>query len=145
DPTYVDALTGLERLWRHLRRWADLIGAYERHIDVTVDRGQKADLYLQIGRVYRDELNDLDRAVEAFINVTSIRADHRGPPGAQAELYEKRGEHGQALDVMDRLSRLIEKPEEQVALFHRMGKLYKSELGDSSSALEQFQRAIDLD
>ena len=50
-----------------------------------------------------------------------------------------------ALDAMERLSRLLERPEEKVALHYRMGKLYSGELGDHRAALEQFQNAIDLD
>ena len=76
DPTYVDALQGLERLYRHLRRWPDLIATYERHIDVAADRAQKAELYQQIGKVYRDELTDSERAIEAFVNVTAIDDDN---------------------------------------------------------------------
>jgi tetratricopeptide (TPR) repeat protein len=145
DPTYVDALQGLERLYRHLRRWSDLIATYERHIDATSDRAQKAELYQQIGKVYRDELADPERAIEAFVSVTAIDDDNLDALTALAELYEKRSEHSMALDAMERLARLLEKPEDKVALFYRMGKLYSGELGDHGAALEQFQKAIDLD
>src|SRR4029077_20849167 len=98
-----------------------------------------------IGKVYRDELSDADRAIEAFINVTAIDDDNREALGALAELYEKRSEHRMARDAMDRLSRLLGSPEEKVSLHYRMGKLYSGELSDHRAALEQFQNAIDLD
>lgn len=145
DPTFVDAHLGLARLYRHLNRWPDLVNAYERHVYITVDRTEKTELFQQMGVVYRDELHDADRAIDAFVNVTAIDDDNEPALRALSALYEERREFSMALDVLDRLSRLVASPEERVGLFFRMGKLYANELGDSSAALDQFQRAIDVD
>jgi tetratricopeptide (TPR) repeat protein len=50
-----------------------------------------------------------------------------------------------ALDAMEKLSEVVEENAEKVALFFRMGVLLDKELGDRVSALDHFQRAIDLD
>jgi golgin subfamily B member 1 len=143
DPSASEALASLERLYRQLRRWPELISTYERHVEVTGDRTQKAALFARIGEVYRDEVNDAERAIEAFVNVTAIEDDNLPALTALAELYEKRGEHSMALEAMDRLVALAASPEDKVALLHRMGTTYRAELGDRVSALEQFQRAIE--
>jgi len=143
DPTHTDALQGLARLYKQMRKWPDLVRTYERHIDVTPDRSEKIALYCHIGETYRVELEDNERAVDAYLNVTSIDEDHLEALDALTRLYDKRGEHSQALDTMERLSRLIEDPEQQVDLLFRMGKLFEEKLSDRVSALESFQRAID--
>ncbi|MDH5674143.1 MAG: tetratricopeptide repeat protein [Myxococcales bacterium] len=145
DPTYVDALQGLERLYRHTRRWNELIDTYERHVEVASDRAQKMELFERMGEVYRDELKDSDRAIEAFISVTSIDDDHRGALDALARLYEQRGEQSMALDAMEKLTRLEEDEDRRVELFYRMGRLYDAELGDRVAAVESFEKAIDID
>ena len=145
EPTHTAALQGLARLYRQLQRWDELIQTFERHIDATPDRTEKIELYSQVGAVYRDELKDTDRAVEAFINVTAIEEDHRGALDSLAQLYEARGEQSMALDAMEKLSGLLEEDSERVGLYFRMGKLYDTELGDRVAAVEHFQRAIDID
>ncbi|HMI91944.1 MAG TPA: tetratricopeptide repeat protein [Polyangiales bacterium] len=145
DPTHSEALQGLERLYRTLRRWPDLINVYERHIEATTDRGEKAALFQHIGTVYRDELSDSDRAIEAFVNVTAIDDDHRDALVALSTLYEARDEHSLALDAMDRLTKLAGGSDEKVALHFRMGRLYAGEIMDRSAALEQFEKAVALD
>ena len=64
---------------------------------------------------------------------------------ALTQLYEKREEHSMALDAMEKLSEVVEESAEKVALFFRMGTLLDKELGDRVSALDHFQRAVDLD
>lgn len=145
DPSFVEALMGLERLYRQLQRWDDLIRSYERHIDVTPDRTEKAELYGHMGLVYRDQLDDVERAIEALLSVTAIDESNQPALEALATLYDNRAEHGMALDAMDRLSRVLADPAAKVQLLHRMGKLYDAQLGDRVAAVDHFQKAIDID
>jgi tetratricopeptide (TPR) repeat protein len=145
DPTHNDALQGLERLYRKLTRWDQLITTYQRHIDAVDDRIEKVELYAHVGAVYRDQLSDQERAIDAFIQVTDIDPDNRAALAALASLYQVRGEHSSSLEMMEKLSYLIEDSAEQVALYFRMGQLYDKELGDRINAVEYFQRAIAID
>ncbi|MGD8860164.1 MAG: tetratricopeptide repeat protein, partial [Myxococcales bacterium] len=145
DPLHADALQSLARLYRHQQRWDDLIETLQRHIDATPDRGEKIDLFCQMGEVYREHLNDTDRAVEAYLNVTSIDENHHDALDALAKLYEQRGEQSMALDSMEKLAGLVDDPAEKVALYYRMGRLYDAELGDRVAAVEHFERAIEID
>ena len=145
DPTYIDALKGLERIYRQLKRWNDLVAVYQRHVDATPDRRERAELFKGIGGVHRDELDDSASAVEAFVNVTAIDPDDRDALSALADLYEKRDEHSMALDAMDKLAERVTVPADRVALFYRMGRIYDRQIGDRVTAVEQFQKAIDID
>lgn len=145
DADHTGALQGLERLYRQLQRWDDLIQTYYRHVDATVDRREKVDLYLLMGEAYRDELKDIDQAIDAFLNVTSIDEDNVKALDALTRLYEKRGEHSSALDSMEKLSKLIQEPERLVDIYFRMGTLFNEQLGDRLTAVEYFQKAVDID
>jgi tetratricopeptide (TPR) repeat protein len=145
DPSFTEALIGLERLYRQLQRWDELVRSIERHIDVTPDRSEKAALYGQMGLVYRDQLEDLERSIESFLSVTAIDERSQSALEALADLYERRSEHGMALDAMDRLTRVLTDADARVQLLHRMGKLYDAQLGDRVAAVDHFQKAIDID
>ncbi|HEX4355096.1 MAG TPA: hypothetical protein VHZ95_19325, partial [Polyangiales bacterium] len=130
DPLHAGALTSLQRIYRQLRKWPELVTTFERHVDAAHDRAEKAELYQQIGLVYRDEIKDVDRAIDSFLSVIGIAAENVPALRALAQLYESRGDHGQALDVLDRMSKAIDDKAERVSVHHRMGVILAGELGD---------------
>src|SRR5690606_20601177 len=68
-PAEERAYVALERCYRRLKQWHDLINTYERHIQEAADRSTKLELYGHIAQVYRDEIGDIDRAIDALQNI----------------------------------------------------------------------------
>ncbi|MCC7540253.1 MAG: tetratricopeptide repeat protein, partial [Deltaproteobacteria bacterium] len=145
DPSSEQALDGLARLYRSMGRWQDLIQTYERHIAAAVERQLKIDLFRSIGRVYENELKDLDRAVDAYVNLVALDEDDEDGLDSLARLYERQESFGQALECMSRLVRVVRDPDRQVELRFRMGRILDEQLGDRGGAMEHFQAALDID
>ena len=67
----------------------DLVNAYDRHIAATADRKAKIELYGAIAQVYADEVEDAERAVDAYKNIVGHRrAECTGVGGARQALRE---------------------------------------------------------
>ncbi len=145
DPANDTAYRGLERIYRGVQKWDQLIGTYERHVSATPDRTEKQQLLAAIGDVYNAELHDADRAVDAYLNITAINPDNVTALDALTRIYDKRGDHGQALDTMMHLSRLLHDPQAVVDLRYRMGRLLDEKIGDRASAVDQYQSALDVE
>lgn len=145
DPTHEGALRGLARLYHGMQRWEDLINTYDRHVSATPDRGEKVRIFKAVGEVWGGELNDTDRAVDAYLNVLNISEHDVEALDALTRLYDKRGDHSSALEMMEQLSILVDDPGHQVDLKFRMGKIMDEQLGDRASALDHYQTALDLD
>ncbi|MFO0712453.1 MAG: tetratricopeptide repeat protein [Sandaracinus sp.] len=145
DPTNDTAYRALERIYRGMQKWEQLIETYERHVAATPDRTEKQLLLAAIGDVYNAEIKDADRAVDAYLNITSINPDNVTALDALTRIYDKRGDHGQALDTMMHLSRLLQDPQQVVDLRYRMGKLLDEKIGDRASAVDQYQSALDVE
>jgi len=145
DPMHVDALSGLARLYRNLQKWDELLETYERHVNATPDRAEKIRNFKAMGETYYRDLDDADRAVDSYLNVLAIDEDDIEAVDALTRIYDKRGDHASALDMMEQLARLIQEPQQQVDLLYRMGRIYDQELADRHSALEKYQTAIDLE
>jgi tetratricopeptide (TPR) repeat protein len=145
DPLQAGALSGLERIYRQARKWHELVATYERHVDAAQTREEKAELFQRIGAVQRDELKDVPRAIESYLSVIGLESSHLPALRALAQLYEARGDHAQALDALARLSTSSEDKAERVTIHHRMGRLLAGELSDRGAALEEFQKALDLE
>jgi tetratricopeptide (TPR) repeat protein len=135
----------LARAYRRLRQWLDLINAYERHISATIDRKTKAELYGAIAQVYADEVEDSERAIDAYKNIVDIDEQNVPALEALAKLYEKTGDTARSIESMTRVADLTQDSKQRVEAFYRIGKALDEKLGDRVAAQERYETALDLD
>ncbi len=145
DPNHEPALYALERNYRKLRQWSELINAYERHVSTTTERKVKVDLFAAIAQVYSDELEDADKSIDAYRNIVDIDETNVPALEALAKLYDRQGEAQQSIDAMTRVAELTQDPKQRVESFYKIGKALDEKLGDRASAQERYEMALDLD
>ncbi len=145
DPNNEEAYFKLERSYRKLRQWLDLINAYDRHIAATAERKTKVDLYGAIAQVYADEVEDADRAIDAYKNIIDLDDQNVPALEALAKLYDKLDDAAQSIDYMTRVAELTQDTKQRVESFYRIGKALDEKLGDRVSAQERYEMALDLD
>src|SRR5262245_44002392 len=136
DPHHEPALEGLERCYRRLRQWLDLINTYDRHINATHDRQSKIDLWGHAAKVYAEEVQDLDRAIDAYLNIVDLEDTHIPSLDALAKLYEKQDDAAKAIEYMTRVADLTADGRQRVEMYYRIGKQLDEKLGDRHSAQE---------
>ncbi len=144
-PSEGRAYVALERCYRRLKQWHDLIGTYERHIDEAADRDTKIELFGHIAQAYRDEVGDVDRAIDAFRNIVDADDTNVEALEALSKLYEKQGDAAQAIESMTRVAELTTDGARQVDMYYRIGRAMEEKLGDRFGAREKFELALDLD
>ncbi len=145
DPTNDEAYFKLERNYRRLRQWPDLIRTYDRHIGITLDRKVKIELLGAIAQVYADEAEDHERAIEAYRSIVELDDQNVAALDALAKLYEKTGDAAQSIDYMTRVAELTQDSKQRVEAFYRIGKALDEKLGDRVLAQERYETALDLD
>ncbi|MFO0738105.1 MAG: tetratricopeptide repeat protein [Labilithrix sp.] len=145
DPNHEEAYFALERAYRKLRQWVELINVYERHISATLDRKTKIDLYASIAQVYADEIEDTDRAIDAYRNIVDLDDVNLPALEALSKLYDKQGDASQAIDYMTRVAELTQDTKQRVESYYKIGKALDEKLGDRVSAQDRFEMALDLD
>ncbi len=145
DPNHEDAYFALERSYRKLRQWNDLIAAYERHISATNDRATKIELYAAIAQTYADEIEDNERAIDAYRNIVDLDDGNIEALDALAKLYDRTDDAAQSIEYMTRVAELTSDVRQRVEAFYRIGKALDEKLGDRVSAQERYEMALDLD
>ncbi len=135
----------LERSYRKLRQWLDLINTYERHIAAAAERSTKVELYGAIGQVFSDEVEDAPRAIDAYKNIVDL--DDANVPALEAlsKLHERMGEAAQSIEYMTRVADLTADTKQRVDAFYRIGKALDEKLGDRLGAQGRYETALDLD
>ncbi len=145
DPNHEGALIGLERCYSKLRQWLDLVNTYERHISATLDRNTKVELYARIAEVFATEVDDTDRAIDAYRNIVDLDEANIGALDALAKLHEKQGNASDAIDYMTRVAELTADGGQRVEMFYRIGRALDTQVGDRVAARERYETALDLD
>jgi tetratricopeptide (TPR) repeat protein len=145
DPNHEEAYFKLERAYRKLRQWLDLINTYDRHIAATLDRKTKVDLYGAIAQVYADEVEDSERAIDAYKNIVDLDEQNVPALEALAKLYDKMGDAQQSIDFMTRVAELTQDTKQRVESFYKIGKALDEKLGDRVAAQERYEMALDLE
>ncbi len=145
DPNHEDAYFALERCYRKLRQWPELINVYERHVSATLDRKTKVDLYAAIAQVYADEIEDAERAIDAYRNIVDLEDTNLPALEALAKLYDKQNDASQSIDYMTRVAELTQDSKQRVESFYKIGKALDEKLGDRVSAQDRYEMALDLD
>ena len=145
DPNQEPALVGLERCYSKLRQWLDLVSTYERHISVTLDRNLKIELFGYVAQVFADEVEDVDRAIDAYQNIVDLDETNIGALEALAKLYERKDSAADAIDYMTRVAELTADGAQRVEMYYRIGHSLDTQLGDRVAARERYEMALDLD
>jgi golgin subfamily B member 1 len=142
DPTNLQAIKTLVRLRVAQGRFEDLVAVLERHIQLATEPQEQADLYVQVGDVFRDQLRRADRAVDAYQAALQVEPSHRPAMHALGLLYERSGNWPFALEVLHQESQVLGRSPESVELFHRMGKINEDMLQDVGTAKGWYAEAL---
>ncbi|MFU8804187.1 MAG: tetratricopeptide repeat protein, partial [Bradymonadaceae bacterium] len=136
------AIENLERLFRMLERWFELVDVLQRHIEVAEYAEQKIELFAELGRVQRDHARDAHAAVEAFVQALEIDGGQVELWRELANLYEVTSNWESSNVAYTQLVERVESEEEQLNLYHRMGQIFEGELHDDTSAEEAYNAAL---
>jgi tetratricopeptide (TPR) repeat protein len=145
DPNNVQAIKTLERLRKAQGRWDELIGVVDRHLQLLTDPTEKAELCVEMGDIFHQQLKAVDRAVVAYHQAIELDPRCRPAMHALGTLYERSGNWPFALDMLEREAQVAGATPEAVELYFRMGKINEDMLLDSGNARRAYLEALKID
>ncbi len=145
DPQNLQAIKSLERLRRSQGRWEELIGVLERHVALCPTLEEQAEIWVDMGDVFHQQLRQVDRAVNTYHHALELNPRSRPAMHALGTLYERSGNWPFALDMLAREAQVAGNTAEAVELYHRMGKINEDMLLDPGSAKSCYLQALRID
>ncbi|MCU0690712.1 MAG: tetratricopeptide repeat protein [Polyangiaceae bacterium] len=145
DQVHEDAIAALERLYEHNQSWNQLNVVYERQLDNAMGDIEEADIRAKMARLASDRLEDMDRAVDTWKRVLDLRGEDAEALSALANLYEARQQWAELCDVLDREFDIAETDDARVGIRLRRAHVFLVRLNRDEEALEDYQRALDID
>ncbi|MBN2528611.1 MAG: tetratricopeptide repeat protein [Deltaproteobacteria bacterium] len=144
DPTEIRGLESLERLYRVVQKWDELIDTLEKHIDATLDREDRVPLLENMGKVFALELKEIDRAMDTYVQILDIDPENIDALDNLARMQVKAEDWVSAHDTLSRLAQTVEDEDRQVDLYFRLGELNETHLQDRGAAVDHFRSALDI-
>ena len=145
DERHTSSLKQLERLYRLMKMWAELVDTFRRHIIAVPDNAERMALFAQMGEVYENEIRDNDRAIESYNEILSLDSNHQGALIALGRLYERIEDWHRAIDTLSHLVTLVQDRRQAVELHTRIGGLYEERLQDQDTAEGRYLEALRVD
>jgi tetratricopeptide (TPR) repeat protein len=145
DPTDVDALANLDRIYVSIEGWRDLAQILEMRVKATADRLELVELYARLGELYEARLDDVPNAVRAYRQIfDGLDPAHEGAVAALARIYERQSAW-QELDAVYRgeLRNEAGSPRE-AEIQASIARLAADKLGQPERAIETWKAVLDL-
>jgi tetratricopeptide (TPR) repeat protein len=138
------AFRNLARLYRQEKKWTEYIDVLYRHIDSTFDPKEKVRLYKSAAEVLDKELQEPERAIDAYNAILNEEEEDIDALKALSRLYENQEDWDNSLYISKKLVNLIDDEKDKVEIYHRLGKISEHHLGNTSEAERLFAEALAL-
>ncbi len=145
DQAHMPALAALERLYTQEENWNDLVEVYERQLSLTHEPAEQVSIYGKTASVYENQFQDLERAVDAYNNISMVEPDNVAALENLERLYQQLGRWFELVDILQRHIELEQDKDYKVELLAELGRIQHDEVGDPHAAIEAFEKAVELD
>ncbi len=143
DPNETEALESLAQLHLAGGAFRELAEVYARKIELTERADERRMLFMQSARIYEDNLNEPDAAIE---QLRSLLAETPGDGEALADLdriFTHEGRQADLVDVLDARAAREQTGAGRDELAFRAARLVETELSDVEGAIARYQRILD--
>ncbi len=142
DGENAEAIAALEGLYRQTSRFAELLGIYEKKRDLSATPDEKKAINNEIARLYENEIKDVDRAIDTYVQVLEDEPNDSQALAALDLLYRRLGRWEPYADVLRRRIDLDVPEAELIDLKFRLGGTLEQHLGDVPGALHNYREIL---
>lgn len=157
DPTHLEALAELEKLYEREKVWdklADVVEAQARLID---DRVKKVAALQKLGILFTDKVQDADRATAAWRALLDVEPENKRGQDALKKLYlqqknfEELEKFYAAQNKYDEYIRVLERQADteddatKIVLNVKIAELYRDRLNKADRAMRAYEKVLSLD
>ncbi|BBM86938.1 tetratricopeptide repeat protein [Candidatus Uabimicrobium amorphum] len=144
SPEHLDATRALARLYKRYRLWDKLIPIYKMliaHAKETQNVKEEITILFSLGEVYRDEVKDLEAAIQIFSNILELEVANISALQALEQMYKSLGRSRDMAILISKKISLCTTDQERIELYIHLGSLYEKELGDPDHAIQSYEYA----
>jgi tetratricopeptide (TPR) repeat protein len=141
------ALDALERLYLGKGQYQELLGIYERKLQLTHDADERIAIQTKIGQLYEDEIKDDEKAIAAYLGIIDAAGDEPTALRSLDRVYLRNQRWSDLSDIIGRQLTIIGPEDDKLAhteLKYRLGQVKEQHLSDVVGAIEAYRDILDL-
>ncbi len=145
DPMNIDAAQALQALFHATERYADMSAILQQKAGILDDvEDQKVALF-EAATIEEDVLDRKEHAIAVYRKVLEVDPEDIRSVDALINLYLGLARWEELLSVYSKKADLVVDPEEKKLILYQVGAVYERELSDVASAIDTYQRVMELD
>jgi len=144
-PSDEATMARLHALAERTEGWPALAEALRSAISQPLSLEQQLNLRCRLGLVYKDHLDERERAIKTFTRVLDLSPSNQTAIAALEALHEAAGEWQATADLLRRRRELIADAEETAAIDLRLAELCASRLDDLPGAIDLYLGVLERD
>jgi tetratricopeptide (TPR) repeat protein len=128
DSINEDAINGLEEILTNSGSAVELLAVLKRRMDLQLEVGEQIDLYMKVGLIHVEALENIDEAMHSFKMVMRLDSQNQDAMAALCRIYEVRGEWRELIELLDKRSHVVDDPEEVADVKFLIGQLWQNNM-----------------
>jgi len=142
DSASAPALTSLGRIYYRAGQWQDLLGIYQRELELTDAAEARAELLTKMGELYERRVGAIDAAIESYRDAVEAAPGHQPAVRALVARLEEKGAWDELVRVLERHLETRTDRAARLPLLHRIAELQAERLDRRASAIERCEQAL---
>jgi tetratricopeptide (TPR) repeat protein len=143
DPTDLNAVRELVRVYEALQRWRDLLTTQARQADLEPEQSVKAELWRAVARRWLDQFANVQNALESYEKLHSIAPKDREAVERLRELYTKRRAYKPLYDLLAREAEGMGPGPERREVWMEMTKIASERLDVGGQAVALYKKILE--
>ncbi len=145
EPGNERALAGVARLLEQEGRVEELAAIRWREAESPADAETRFARWLAVGDLYREQLKDPVKAVEAWFKALQVRPDTRQVLTRLLDVYGETDRWEASIKVLRKLAKLETDPEKQARFIYAIGIIQRDKIEDHYVAVRTLDQALEVD
>ncbi|MBN2802685.1 MAG: tetratricopeptide repeat protein [Deltaproteobacteria bacterium] len=143
DETEMRALMALERIYSINEKWIELISVLQSRISYENDNDVRLELMLRVAELFEKELDDTDKAIDAYTQINEEIAVNITALKALEELYKKGSRWSDLFNAYEIWLQAVEDSDEISELNFKMGEILRKHLNEPEQSVEFYKNALE--
>jgi tetratricopeptide (TPR) repeat protein len=137
------SLADAERLAGTVDAWTDLASCYADIVEASPDEAVKRVIGKRLGRVYEEELSDVENAEASYNYVLSVAPLEVDALERLDVIYSGLGNSERLAQVLDRRAQAVEDPSQKIEFTLRHAQILEGELAQPELAIARYRVIVD--
>jgi tetratricopeptide (TPR) repeat protein len=145
DDQNAEALAALERIYTSQSQWRQLVEVLDLQAQATFEPAALTDLRYRIAALWHRQLDQPERAVDAYGDVLAVTPDHMQSLVALEELHARLEKWDRYVDVVEQRLMLTQDTWGRKELLFKLAQVWEVAFDDIDRAVDALRQVLSLD